>query len=714
MNELRTIQWHTDALHIDFAVNKDGVLCLSRVLPPGTTPKKSASSFFESSELPLISVKLAGEGQTKDIKTAKALVGNYLSMRLKYDGHDIRKDGQAEIFEAKCSDEATNIQVSARLTVYGSIPVVRSEMTVTNTSDSADVVVTGLSSFTIGGMTTNSEKWFDEYTLMYATSSWFREAQWQERSLPDLGIDNDGVCELNEGHTGSQATFDLSAHGSYSTGSHLPMGILKAKNQTDTWLWQVESNGSWRWEIGDFNDSVYLAAGGPTGAHHAWKKLLRPGQSFTTVPTACCRVSGDVEIAFAAITDYRRQIRRPHDDMERVPIIFNDYMNCLMGDPDEHKIEALLGPVANLGAEYFVIDAGWYADDSDWWDDVGLWEPSKKRFPSGFKTLLDKIRAKGLIPGLWLEPEVVGVRSVVGDRLPKDAFFQEDGHRVVEKGRFQLDYRHPEVRAWMDTVIHNLVVNYGAGFFKFDYNIQVMQGTDVDGPSTATAAHLEHQRAYLTWVRSQLDKYPGLVIETCSSGAQRLDYAMLAVHSIQSTSDQQNPALYAAIAAAIPTAVTPEQSGTWAYPQLEWSDEINALTVVNSLLGRVYLSGRVDKMGSEQLSLIKEGMDVYKTIRNDIKTAHPTWPLGFPKWNSDWISLGLVSKDKRTVYVAIWRRGGPTRMDIPINAVKGRPESKLELLYPTRFKTEATLNGATSVLSIEVPETVCARLFKIQ
>lgn len=74
------------------------------------------------------------------------------------------------------------------------------------------------------------------------------------------------------------------------------------------------------------------------------------------------------------------------------------------------------------GAEYFVIDAGWYADDRGWWDDVGLWEPSKKRFLSGFKVLLDKIRVKGKVPGLWIEPGVVGVQSVVAKRLPEEAF----------------------------------------------------------------------------------------------------------------------------------------------------------------------------------------------------------------------------------------------------------------------------------------------------
>lgn len=75
---------------------------------------------------------------------------------------------------------------------------------------------------------------YDKYKLVYATNSWFREAQWQDYSLPELGIDNNSICELWEGHTGSQATFSLSAHGSYSTGSRLPMDIFSTKDQTVT------------------------------------------------------------------------------------------------------------------------------------------------------------------------------------------------------------------------------------------------------------------------------------------------------------------------------------------------------------------------------------------------------------------------------------------------------------------------------------------------
>lgn len=699
-----TIQWHTDALNIDFIQDGNGVLCVHRIASQGSgvapPPRKSP--------LPLISARLAGEGSTNaSNKTSKAQIGHYFSDRLKYERHHKFEDGDTKTLEIRSKDDVTGVSVALRLTVYGKLPVVRSVATISNDSNK-DAIVTQLSSLTIGGLIPESDTWYDDYTLLTATNTWFREAQWRENTLPELGIDASGICQLPDGHTGSLATFSLQNRGSFSTGTHLPMGVLKSRDDKDVWLWQVENNGSWKWEVGDYRDSVYLAASGPMGVDHDWKQTLRPGESFTSVPVALARVSGGIEPAFAALSDYRRRILRPHTDNERLPIVFNDYMNCLMGDPDEKKIEALLDPVARTGAEYFVIDAGWYADNGEWWDDVGLWEPSTKRFPSGFTTLLDKIRGKGLIPGLWVEPEVVGVRSVMAERLPKDAFFHERGHRVVEKGRYQLDYRHPETRAWMDKVMHNLVVNLGAGFFKFDYNIEVVQGTDVNGKSPGVA-QLEHQRAYLDWVRNLLDRYPGLVIESCSSGAQRLEYAMLSVHSIQSTSDQQDPCLYAAIAAALPTAVLPEQTGTWAYPQKEWSDEVNALTVVNSLLGRVYLSGRLDHLSEEQLSLIVEGMDVYRKIRGYLRNSHAIWPLGLPRWHDDWLALGLTTNNG--TYLAVWRRGGPTEKTIPLKSAGAVSGSKATLLYPTRFETESTWGG--SCLKVKLPNMTCARLFHI-
>lgn len=76
---------------------------------------------------------------------------------------------------------------------------------------------------------------------------------------------------------------------------------------------------------------------GPTEIQSHWSKNLKPGDSFTTVPVAVGVGHDDFEEAIGTLTKYRRRIRRPNKDNENLPVIFNDYMNCLFGDPTTEK-----------------------------------------------------------------------------------------------------------------------------------------------------------------------------------------------------------------------------------------------------------------------------------------------------------------------------------------------------------------------------------------
>jgi alpha-galactosidase len=301
---------------------------------------------------------------------------------------------------------------------------------------------------------------------------------------------------------------------------------------------------------------------------------------------------------------------------------------------------------------------------------------------------------------------VIGVNSPVASKLPDEAFFCRDGVRVKEQQRFQLDYRHPQVISRMDTIVDRLVKDFGVGYFKFDYNIDVTQGTDVNADSPGDGM-FEHRRAYMKWVSGLFDRHPTLVIESCSSGAQRMDYELLAVHSLQSSSDQQNPVKYAAISASVPTALTPEQNAIWAYPQVEWSDELIAFTVVNSLLGRIHLSGRLDLLSAAQLSIVSDGLAVYKTIRSNLKTGQPFWPLGLPKWSDDWVAVGI--QNQNTSYVAVWKRAESQTIELKIP-----PQVKeARCLYPTKFPVKTTV--AKGKMAVEIPTTEpSARLFELR
>lgn len=79
-----------------------------------------------------------------------------------------------------------------------------------------------------------------------------------------------------------------------------------------------------------------------------------------------------------------------------------------MGKPTTEAEFPLIDAAAEAGCEYFCIDCGWYAD-GDWWDSVGEWKESRRRFPNGVREVTDYIRKKGMIPGVWLELEVMGI-----------------------------------------------------------------------------------------------------------------------------------------------------------------------------------------------------------------------------------------------------------------------------------------------------------------
>ena len=168
----------------------------------------------------------------------------------------------------------------------------------------------------------------------------------------------------------------------------------------------------------------------------------------------------------------------------------------------------MIAAAAKAGCEYFVIDAGWYADlHEDWSQTIGAWQPSTTRWPHGLKFLLDQIRQAGMVPGLWLEPEVAGAKSVLAQK-PDNWFFMRHGKRVLKNSRLLLDFRNPEVRAYLDQVMARLVNDYGVGYIKMDYNVDSLQGTEINADSFGQGL-LEHNRAHLAWLERIVKQYPG-------------------------------------------------------------------------------------------------------------------------------------------------------------------------------------------------------------
>lgn len=648
----------------------------------------------------LLELQLTGEDRAEyHGRTHRA---TYPGLRMEYDAHSDGRNAIGRKLEIVLRDAVTGLKAIQHFQFYDGVQTVRS-WTVLRNDGYSPAEVEYVSSFALTGLDKEGvQDRDDKMKLFLAHNGWQSELQWRSYKLPELGMSH----LIDRG----SKRISCSNTGSWSAAEHIPMAVLENEEEGTSLFWQIEHNGSWHWEIIEQSDLLTVLISGPTEHDNHWWLKLEPGAEFVSVPLAIGSVQGGFEEAVAKLTAYRRTIRRPNEDNQLLRIIFNDYMNCLWGAPTTAKLLPLIDAAADVGCEYFCIDAGWYAP-GEWWDGVGEWLPSEERFPEGIKYVLDYIRGKGLIPGLWLELEVMGINSPKLADTDDSWFFMRHGKRVKDRSRYQLDYRNPSVIAHADEVIRRLVEDYGVGYIKMDYNINAGIGTETDSDSFGDGL-LQHNRAYLNWLDAVFARYPDLVIENCSSGGMRMDYAMLSRHSIQSTSDQEDYVKYAAIAASSPAALTPEQSAIWSYPLREGDDEEVIFNMVNALLLRVHQSGHLAELSPRRRELVKEALDYYKTIRGDIPGAFPFWPLGLPKQQDDWISYGLRRDDR--LYVAVWRIAGEAaEVRLPLEYLAGQ-ELSVTCAYPAeKHNSEWKWNAADGVLSVTLPAVKTARLFEL-
>ncbi len=703
------IKIEEDGIYLVFAVTEDEQLKLMHFSSKPYVEKEESRLFLEEG-FQLVQVNFSGYNRPYEKHGNKHIVTapGYL---LKYAGMEDTRNEQGRLLVITQEDQTTGARVKTFLQFYTGTSTLRSYNEVTNIG-TGDQTLEYLSSFYYLGIEKEGEGSSDDkMKITIAHHGWQKEMSFHTYTFPELGMAQTQPTVYQR----TSKTIEFTNTGNWSTKEYLPMGYLENSIADTSLFWQIEHNGSWHMEIGDVNNHFYLALSGPTEVQSHWFKILKPGESFTSVPVAVGVADADFDNAMGRLTSYRRKIRRFNEDNEKLPVIFNDYMNCLFGDPTTEKEIPLIDAAARMGCEYYVIDAGWYAP-GQWWDSVGEWQECRERFPGGIKEVTDYIRSKGMIPGVWLELEVMGINCEKAKKAPDDWFFVRHGKRVFDRSRYQLDFRNPQVIEHADEVIDRVVKEYGAGYIKMDYNIEPGIGTELYAESVGQGM-LEHERAYLKWLDGVFERYPDLVIENCSSGGLRTDYAMLSRYSIQSTSDQEDYRNYATISANAAAGLTPEQAAVWSYPQRDGDEEETIYNMVNTLLLRIHQSGHLAELSDVRKALVKEGIDYYKTIRSDIKRALPTWPVGLADNLDKWLVFALKTEQK--AYMAVWRRGGEKEeIEIPLNHIwKGQKPGRVSMAYPKESMKKNCnweYREDESVLKIKFNQTVMARLFEIE
>ena len=280
---MKRIAINENGIHMVFEVRCDKVRLVhfsALPLDENTLVRQGEKDLYFPSE-----IQVTGRNRPSNWHGAK-IVETSPGYEMKYlDFRDSRNDTGRKL-EWETVHEETGLHLTMHYQFYDGIPVVRSWTEVTNCGTEAQGLE-ALSSFCLMGLGKEGLIRPDrKLRLSVPHHSWKREMHWNRYSFSDLGLT---FTAGSDPEAESTQVFSVSNTGNWSTKEYLPMAYLEDTEAGVSLYWQIEHNGSWHWEISDYEGQYYLELGGPDELHNHWWKQLMPGETFVSVP-ACIGV----------------------------------------------------------------------------------------------------------------------------------------------------------------------------------------------------------------------------------------------------------------------------------------------------------------------------------------------------------------------------------------------------------------------------------------
>ena len=304
----------------------------------------------------------------------------------------------------------------------------------------------------------------------------------------------------------------------------------------EVWLTHVAWSGNSRHVAERANDGVGLIGGGELLL--PGEVRLAPGDHYESPWVYAAYSSTGLDAASDRIHRWLRS--RPNHPHRPRPVLVNTWEAAYF-DHDHSALYALADAAAEVGAERFVLDDGWFRNRRA--DNAGLgdWYVDQDIYPQGLEPLADYVRSKGLEFGLWFEPEMINPDSDLARAHPEwIAQPVRGGGRLPIEARAQqvLDLTHPEAYAYIEERLHSLVAAVKPAYLKWDHNRDLLEaGNSVTG---RPIGHLQ-TLAFYRLLDGLHEAFPSLEIESCAGGGGRIDLGVLERTERVWASDSNDP-----------------------------------------------------------------------------------------------------------------------------------------------------------------------------
>lgn len=218
------------------------------------------------------------------------------------------------------------------------------------------------------------------------------------------------------------------------------------------------------------------------------------------------------------------------------PIVVNNW-EATYFNFSEHALLKLARKAADLGAELFVLDDGWFGSREDDTTSLGDWTVNTKKLPDGLASLSKKIHGMGLLFGLWCEPEMVSRKSQLYREHPEWLVSVPGRNPSPGRNQYLLDLTREDVRDYLFESLSNIWKLANVDYVKWDMNRMF---SDMYSNSEKFQQE-EFNHRYMLGLYSLLQRFveafPQLLFESCASGGNRFDLGMLCYMPQTWTSD---------------------------------------------------------------------------------------------------------------------------------------------------------------------------------
>ena len=336
------------------------------------------------------------------------------------------------------------------------------------------------------------------------------------------------VMERNAVPQGGELAFE-SRRGMSSHHSN-PFIILCDPDTTEyrgeAWGFMLMYSGNHLEEIGSDQTGNVRVVSGIHPECFGW--LLNPGESFQT-PEAI--LSYSAEGLNALSHNYHHLIRDevipPRWRGVRKPVLVNSWEACYF-DFDVEKLLDLARSAKELGMEMLVLDDGWFGERNDDRSSLGDWVCNEKKLGCSLKKLSECVHALDLKFGLWLEPEMISLKSDLYKAHPDWALTEPDRKPMVGRNQLVLDMSRKEVQDYLFDSISRILKDARIEYIKWDFN-RCMANVWSHALPADRQGEVAHR--FMLGTYALLDRlgkaFPDVMIEGCAGGGGRFDAGML-------------------------------------------------------------------------------------------------------------------------------------------------------------------------------------------